>query len=233
MPDDFLHRVQLLATTFRLYADDLLDAAQHLRDHKIRDAFKDHPHFTDGGMSRRLTKEWGHPVTAEQIKIARTQTGRFRMVYDRAQNTRSDLRDLLSKVCAASKALSPGAPERKLFPVIEAITPLIDEPFDESSLTDRAEPARECSAKLSTEVAAIVTQHSETAFDRTLFEERAIEQRLPLAPTTREPAAETDTSPDQTLQELIAQFLYEADQYLTHWNLFRSWLSLAKPIERP
>jgi hypothetical protein len=178
MPDDFLHRAQVLAITFRGYSVDLSDAAQHLRDDEIREVFMERPRITDDGMARHLTKEWGESVTAEQVKIARTQPGRFQLVYDRAQRVRSDLVDILSKLCAASKALSPGAPERNLFPMIEAIKPLIDEPFDESSLTDRSAEARTWSAKLSPEVEAVAKQRSQIPFDRTLpVETKHNEQR--------------------------------------------------------
>jgi hypothetical protein len=62
MPDDFLHRVQLLAIAFRGFCDDLTDAAAHLRDQDIRDAFKDRLRFSEEAMARHLTKEWGQSV---------------------------------------------------------------------------------------------------------------------------------------------------------------------------
>ena len=233
MPDDFLHRVQNLAITFRGYSVDLSDAVEHLRDQEIRDAFKNHPRFADDGMAHCLTKEWGQPVTADQVRVARKQPGRFRMVYDRAQKTREELRGLLSKVCAASKALPPDASERSFAPILQAIMPLIDEPFDEKSLKDRAESVREWSAKLSTEIEATAMQRSETDFDRTLPDKPVTEQARAPAPTTGEPAVGTDTTRGQTLPELISQFLHEGGQYLTNWNLYCTWASLIKPTEEP
>ncbi len=231
MPDDFLHRVQLLAINFRAFAVDLLDAAAHVRDQAIRDAFKDHPRYADDGMARHLTNEWGQPVTLDQVKIARAQPDRFRMVYDRAQKAREELSTLLSKVYNASKRLSPDSPERSLFQVIEIVKPLIDEPFDEHSLKEQADAVKEPSARLSAEVEAVAKQRNEIPFDRSLPANSATDKAMPQRPTTCGPAA--SGPPVQTAPGMIAQFLKETGNYLTYWNLYRRAAENAKPTQQP
>jgi len=53
------------------------------------------------------------------------------------------------------------------------------------------------------------------------------------AQTTGAPSGGNDGQPNQTLAELITQFLHETGQYLAYWNLYEMELRLCKPTRQP